>query len=412
MRRLLIIGYVWPEPASSAAGSRMMQLIEFFRLKNYQITFATTARETENKIDLKEFGVVTETIKLNDPTFDDFIEALDPEIVLFDRFMMEEQFGWRVDLICPDAIKILDTEDLHFLRNARHQAFKENCDVTEIYQKSDLAKREIAAIYRCDLSLIISKPEMVLLETSFKVPNNILCYVPFMLDEISRKQQLNLPEYKNRKDLISIGNFLHEPNWNAVLHLKEKIWPQLRRRLPGVKLNIYGAYVPQKALNLHNETENFLVHGWTKDSDQVMKNSRLCLAPIQFGAGLKGKLVEAMKNGTPSITTPVGAEGITDSNRWNGYIANSDEEFIQKTADLYKNKKSWEEKQSIGFEIYKDRFHKGFHQERLWNRLSEIRENLSGHRDLNFTGKMLKHHLHKSTYYMSRYIEEKNRYKN
>ena len=412
MSKLLIIGYVWPEPASSAAGARMMQLIEFFQKKNYHITFATTARETDNKIDLKSLGIQIEKIKLNDSEFDFFLKDLDPDIVLFDRFMIEEQFGWRVDNVCPEAIKILDTEDLHFLRNARQEAYKMNISEKDIYLNSDLAKREIAAIYRCDLSLIISEPELELLITEFRITKDILLYLPFMLSTITKKEQLELPDFNDRKDFISIGNFLHEPNWNAVLFLKEKVWPEIHKELPEARMNIYGAYPSEKVLNLHNPKENFIIHGWAKDANEVMKNSRVCLAPIQFGAGLKGKLVEAMKNGTPSITTIVGAEGISDLNDWNGFVTNEVEELVQYSIDLYRNKTLWEGKRQKGFDIYNDRFDKEIHEHNFRKALIFIDENLSFHRNRNFMGKMLKHHLHRSTYFMSRFIEEKNRNKN
>ncbi len=412
MPRLLIIGYVWPEPKSSAAGARMMQLIEFFKKENYEITFATTARDTDNKIDLNSLGIKSEKIKLNDPQFDDFLKELMPDAVLFDRFMMEEQFGWRVDNICSEAIKILDTEDLHFLRNARQKAFKENREAKDIYLNSELAKREIAAIYRSDLSLIISEPEMELLRSEFRIPDEILFYLPFMLNPVKEKEQGELPGFEARKDFISIGNFLHEPNWNAVLFLKEKIWPDLRKHLPDAKMNIYGAYPTQKVLNLHNPKENFLVHGWADNSNLVMKSARVCLAPIQFGAGIKGKLVIAMKNGTPSVTTSFGSEGISDFNHWNGYVSNETDNFIRRSKELYNNKELWQEKQSIGFEIYNERFNLNFHHERFRKVLFQIIQDLEDHRNANFTGKMLKHHLHKSTYFMSRFIEEKNRNKN
>ncbi len=412
MPNLLVIGYVWPEPASSAAGARMMQLLEFFKKEKYEITFATTAKETKNKIDLGSLGIDQVKIKLNDPVFDLLLEEVMPEVVLFDRFMMEEQFGWRVDKICPKAIKILDTEDLHFLRNARQQAFKDKSKAEDIYKNSDLAKREIAAIYRSDISLIISEPEVELLRSEFLIPDNILFYLPFMLYPITKKEQKELPGFADRKDFISIGNFLHEPNWNAVLFLKEKIWPEIRKQIPAAKMNIYGAYPSQKVLNLHNPKENFLVHGWAEDANLVMKNARLCLAPIQFGAGLKGKLVEAMKNGTPSVTTSFGAEGISVENKWNGYITSSVEDFIRSSIELYHNEELWLEKQNTGFEIYNQRFNLNSLQERFRKVLTLLKMDLEKHRNANFTGKMLKHHLHKSTYFMSRFIEEKNRNKN
>ncbi|SDS40786.1 glycosyltransferase [Christiangramia echinicola] len=412
MSNLLIIGYIWPEPSSSAAGARMMQLIEFFQKDNYRITFATTARDTDNKVDLDSLGIHTERIKLNDPEFDILLNELNPEIVLFDRFMIEEQFGWRVDNVCPEAIKILDTEDLHFLRNAREGAYKKNISEKDIYLTSDLAKREIAAIYRCDISLIISEPELELLRNEFRIPEEILLYLPFMLSAISKNEQLELPGFNDRKDFISIGNFLHEPNWNAVLLLKEKVWPEIHKKLPEARMNIYGAYPSEKVLNLHNTKEKFLIHGWVENANEVMKNSKVCLAPIQFGAGLKGKLVEAMKNGTPSVTTGIGAEGISNWNKWNGFVTDEVEEFVQHAIELYSNKNLWEEKQQTGFEIFNNKFNKKYHQDNFRKTLNLIIKNLSRHRDHNFTGKMLKHHLHRSTYFMSRFIEEKNRNKN
>ena len=121
VKRLVIIGLVVPEPASTAAGTRMLQLIDLFRERNYEITFLTSAGNIEfsEKIDFQK-------IEINDSSFDELINNLDPDIVLFDRFVTEEQFGWRVSENCPQALKILDTQDLHFLR----EGFPGVCAVT------------------------------------------------------------------------------------------------------------------------------------------------------------------------------------------------------------------------------------------------------------------------------------------
>jgi len=95
-KQLLIIGFVWPEPKSSAAGSRMLQLINVFLSHNYKIIFASPCSKNDNAFDLESINVSKVRIKLNSDSFDDFIKDLQPNIVLFDRFMMEEQFGWRV----------------------------------------------------------------------------------------------------------------------------------------------------------------------------------------------------------------------------------------------------------------------------------------------------------------------------
>ena len=76
---------------------------------------------------------------------------------MFDRFMVEEQFGWRVAEQCPNALRILDTEDLHCLRKGREKAIKDQALFDKSYLFNDISKREIASIYRCDLSLLFQK---------------------------------------------------------------------------------------------------------------------------------------------------------------------------------------------------------------------------------------------------------------
>ena len=162
--QLLIIGMVWPEPKSSAAGTRMLQLISLFQEQNYEVTFASAAQESDFSYNLKSIGVKTQKIKLNCASFDEFVRYLNPEIVLFDRYIIEEQFGWRILENCPNSIRILDSEDLHCLRLERQNAIKKNLkfEISDLLV-SDFAKREIASIYRCDLTLIVSEFEMEIL---------------------------------------------------------------------------------------------------------------------------------------------------------------------------------------------------------------------------------------------------------
>ncbi|HEY1040002.1 MAG TPA: glycosyltransferase, partial [Bacteroidia bacterium] len=258
---ILILGTVWPEPGSSAAGSRMMQLINLFLEQGWKVSFATAAEKSAYMFDLVSIGVDTYSIELNNSNFDVFIKELQPTMVMFDRFMTEEQYGWRVSEACPDALRILDTEDLHCLRAARQKGWKEKRELEIVDLMSDVAKREIASIYRCDISLIISGAEMQILKDLFKVDASLLHYVPFMLEPLNKEDFNLLPAYSDRKHFISIGNFLHEPNWNAVQYLKESIWPLIRKQLPDAELHIYGAYPSQKVEALHNAKESFLIKG-------------------------------------------------------------------------------------------------------------------------------------------------------
>ncbi len=426
-KTLLIIGYVWPEPNSSAAGTRMMQLIQLFKTQGWSITFASPSNLGEHRADLSALGINEQLIELNSESFDLFIQQLQPGLVIFDRFMMEEQFGWRVEKQAPQAIRILNTEDLHSLRSVRHQMVKdylnsqpETIDLQQIplhdqqtlfenMAASDLAKREIASIYRCDLTLMISEFEMALLQQQFQVPSRQLIYLPFLYEGLPTSPAKTFTE---RQNFIAIGNFRHEPNWDAVLWLKQEIWPEIRQQLPQAELHIYGAYPPKKATQLHNPKQGFKVMGWAENAFDVLSQARVCLAPLRFGAGIKGKLAEAMLCGTPNITTSIGSESMqmANSEAWGGLITNQSHDFAKQAVSLYQEPELWQKAQQQGYDIVRHRYLQSpSSTQPLLDKIDELTTDLVKHRTANFMGAMLNHHHHKSTQYMAQWIEAKNR---
>lgn len=409
MKKLLVIGYVWPEPKSSAAGTHIMSIMRLFKTNGYEVEFCTPCAHSIHMIDLEVEGISSSSIELNDDSFDLYVKEFNPTIVLFDRFMMEEQFAWRVEKNCPNALKVLDTEDLQCLRNARHQALKENREMTkaDLYS-SDLAKREISAILRCDISLIISSFEMQLLKDTFKIDEVLLHHLPFMveLDKLPKVTKT----YEEREHFMTIGNFRHAPNWDVVLYL-QKIWPLIRKQLPKAQLHIYGSYPPEKATALNNPKTGFLIKGWANDAYEVIENSRVCLAPIRFGAGIKGKLLDAMITQTPSATSSVGSEGMFTDETWPGFISDDIEEFVNKAVELYNDENKWNEAKQNSYVLLKAKYDKNVLGKALLKKVDEVYVNLEEHRLNNFTGSMLGHHSMASTKYMSQWIAEKNKIK-
>lgn len=410
---LLIIGAVWPEPTASAAGTRMLQLIRAYQRANFIIRFACVTETQQQAVDLSMLNIESCVIKPNDSMVDAQFAQWDPDFVMFDRFYIEEQFGWRIRQQCPNAVKILDTEDLHSLRQARHALAKQSPDQLITTQPefihSDIGLREVAAIARCDIALLISDIEMQLLSEQFPAIHTQLHYCPFMLDapELPHDYSQQLT-FEQRQDIVWIGNFLHEPNWDAVRFLRQKIWPSIHQKLPNVAMKIYGAYMPDKAKQLHNEAMNFHVLGRAPDAKTVIEEARLLLAPIRFGAGLKGKLIEAMQCGTPSICTEIAAEGIAGEYLWPGAISETIDDLIDKTIQLYTDKTAWKTKQALAIPILQHRFNAKHEEKRLVSTLIEKQNNLQMHRKKNLLGALLNHHNHRSTEYMSRWIESKN----
>lgn len=408
-KKILIIGLVWPEPTSSAAGVRIIQLINFFLSSGYEVIFASAASKSEFSFNLKSLNVEEREIKLNDPSFNIFLKNINPTIVLFDRFMIEEQYGWRVQQECPDALRILDTEDLHCLRYARQEALKSAGSLKHIDLFNDIAKREIASIMRCDISLIISKIEMDILQDQFHIDPSLIFYLPFLEDAISEEDTQHWRTFEEREGFTFIGNFLHEPNWNALQVLKTRIWPSLRKRIPSASLHIYGAYSTQKVMQLHNEKEKFYVHGRAEDAQEALSKHKVLIAPIRFGAGVKGKFIDAMKVGTPSITTSIGAEGMKSDLDWNGAIEDEEDAFINQAEQLYQDKHFWLQSQHNGIRIINELYSKLQFYTYFTDKLKAIQLNLAAHRQDNFFGQILNYHTANSTKYMSLWIEEKNR---
>ncbi|WP_422351464.1 glycosyltransferase [Flagellimonas sp.] len=410
MNKILIIGHVWPEPTTTAAGKRMLQLINAFLEFGYDVTFGCVAARTAFSLDLETIGVRQVAFQLNHASFDDFIQELRPSVVVFDRFMTEEQFGWRVAEFAPEAVRVLNTEDLHSLRKFREECFKKGEEFKEGYWKNHpMTLREMASIYRSDLTLMISAFEMQLLTHEANVPENLLKYLPFMLNAPREEELASWPNFDQRRDFVCVGNGKHPPNVEAIKTLKKTIWPIVHQSLPEAKLCIYGAYLPQQVLEMHNPKEGFVVKRWVEDLDAALQSSRVLLAPIQFGAGTKGKLVDAMLNGTPSVTTPIGAEGIHGDLAWSGAICTDWQSFSQSAIELYTDTSKWQDAQNQGLEILTNQFPKSKIQSSLKKDLEEVQKHLEQHRSDNLIGRMLQQQGLAAAKYMGKWIEEKNK---
>ena len=401
-KKLLVIGHVWPQPNATAAGEHLVHLMRFFNDLKYQLLFVSAAQPPENYTILQELSIDSTSVEINDDGFNDILKDFNPNIVLFDRFMVEEQFSWRVKKVCPEAIRVLDTEDLHFLRKQR----KEEISKRKSDFLSDNAKRELACMYRCDLNLMISLKEIDLLTTTYNFPKNLLHYVPLLSEKVNLKAT---PGFEPRSDFVFVGNFLHEPNWHAAQILKREIWPKLFKKLPKAKLHIYGAYATDKNYQLHSEKERFLVHGYVENINDILQKNRVMIAPLFFGAGQKGKLLKAMQNGLPSVTTSIGAEAMSFDQDWPGIVVDETDKIIDACVNLYSDKVLWKKTQNNITELISKNFSYQKHFKTFQNRIEKLESTISTQRQNNIVGEILWHQSMRSTEFMSRWIMEKNK---
>ncbi|MGB5652612.1 MAG: glycosyltransferase [Robiginitalea sp.] len=354
-KSLLVIGHQWPEPEATAAGVRMLWLLKGFLQKDFQVVFACAAGPGDYRVDLGKLGIKEVGSQMNDSSFDRFLQKHEFSHVLFDRFLTEEQFGWRVRDNLPGAQILLDTEDLHSLRHSREDAIRKGGEWSVSgWVEHPLFYREIASMFRSDLNLIISKHEMELLQAQIPHLQEKLVYLPFGMDA-----PVNVPgiSFQNRSNFVFLGNGKHLPNLDAIAQLKSEIWPLIRKRLPEAALQIYGAYLPNQILQMDAPAEGFQVKGWAPELQPVLNNTRLLLAPLRFGAGIKGKILKAAAFGLPVMGTSVGFEGIMEKHETLSFVADSAQHFAEKAVELYTDPVGWEralklQEQAAGVHLY------------------------------------------------------------
>ncbi|SHF28979.1 Glycosyl transferases group 1 [Microbulbifer donghaiensis] len=401
VRRALLLAKQWPEPASTAAGRRTLDILDLLAEAGYCVEIASPAQPTPFQA---ATGYGEHRIAVNDAGFDQWVRALNPTLVIYDRFVMEEQFGWRVREQCPQALTLLDTSDFHSLREARHQALKSGQPLNLFHPT---AEREIAAMARCDLTVMISQVEVELLKQHFCLPDWQLHYLPFLVRELPDARAL--PGFDERQHLVMIGGFKHAPNRDATTWFAQEVWPQLRSLLPGVECHVYGAYSDHAMQRLSDPATGLRIRGRTEDAQATMARYRLNLAPLRFGAGQKGKILEGWLTGTPVVTTPIGAESMAPEDAWGYSLSDTPDRFAATTAHLYQSKSAWLTARDAGTQALKTGFAYQRHAAAFIERLEATAANLEEHRNRQIWGRILRRSEHRAEEFMSRWIEAKNK---
>lgn len=399
--KVLILAQLVPEPNCTAAGKRMIDLISDCKLIASEVVLLGLNPKSEFAFDLNSIGVKTLFGQINTDEVDEILQSENPEMVIFDRFYTEEQCGWKVTQWCPNALKVLDMEDFHALRNHRAELAKQQTQIDlgitpNFYNRTDVL-RELASIYRCDLSLVISMAEITILH-QLGIPKHLLLYYPFSFPPIQPQNQSLL-----KKDLLMVGNFLHLPNKDAYQYIHDHVAPLLLQKFPNVTIHVIGAYAQGKITP--PKTKNTTLHYWQKNLVPFYQQSMALLAPLRFGAGLKGKVFESLSLNTPVIGSEIAFEGTTicasTPLQPNAIIAEIGR-LIQETK-YRETKLLAQQKQLL------DNFNPIVIQKAFISTLEVLKNNLHTHRNQNLVGKILYRENHRSTEFFSRWIALKNK---
>jgi O-antigen biosynthesis protein len=259
-----------------------------------------------------------------------------------------KKYGKYIDVACVSrphiAVAYLDKivryskaktiyipHDLNFLREGRRAVIEQNKGILPVVES--WKSKELSLMQKCDKTLVFSEKE---LKTVRKIDSTITISVAPWVQDVNGSSNKAINE---RKNIVFLGGFAHPPNEDGVLWFTEKVFPVILKQLPGVRFVIAGSY-PTKAI-VALQSDHIFVTGFLADVSELFNNAKVFVAPLRYGAGLKGKIIHAMSYGMPVVTTRIGAEGLHLKDGENAMIADDPLQFANKVLEVYTDKSRW-----------------------------------------------------------------------
>lgn len=262
---------------------------------------------------------------------------------------------------CPQAKVLFHTQDLHFLRMTREaELFKD-----QGMQKAagEMKLNEFSIIRKVDATIVVSTTELEILQ--LELPDEKIYVLPLIMDVCGSGKSFN-----ERRDIVFVGGYQHPPNTDAVLYFVSEIMPILRRHLPGVRFIVVGSNPPPEIVAL--ASDDVVIAGFVKDLDPLLDQMRVAVAPLRYGAGIKGKIGMALALGLPTVATLCAAEGMPLSHGENILVAEGAEAFAEAVIQLYQDEVLWNKISRNGL-VFAEQAWGG---EAAWLKLHEILQNI------------------------------------
>ena len=257
------------------------------------------------------------------------VEPLLPAVdvgVFFEFYHSAEDIIDTVRRQRSDLPVVVDSVDLHFVREGRAAAYADRPDTAD-RRALDTRRRELEVYRKADAVIVVTEDDK---QTLLKfVPNSRVAVVP-TIHEVADE----VPGFHARtpNSLLFVGGFEHSPNVDAVLFFCREILPLIRQSVPDITVTIVGDGAPEAIRDLASAVVN--IAGWVPDVKPYLNSHLVSIAPLRFGSGMKGKVSEAMANGLPVVVTTVAAEGMELSDGVTALIADSPEDFAKAVTRL------------------------------------------------------------------------------
>ncbi|MBD3862525.1 glycosyltransferase family 4 protein [Olleya marilimosa] len=345
-KNVLIIDEIIPEFNKDSGSRRLTEIIKLLLKNKVSVFLIADLKQYKYKSDyikkFKDLGVNVYQPSIDQKgqlvTKEDFIKLITPKIDVawLHRPTIFSKFQSLVKTANPNIKLVFDMVDFHYVRLLRE--YELNKDEALKAEAEKFLKIELENCKNADVVIAISTTDKELLKQHFNT-NEKVVLISNIHQHIDKSDKFN--SFEKRNDLLFVGSFRHDPNSDAVKYLKENIMPLVWKVIPDLKVNIIGSYITDDIEAL--ASDRFKLLGFVDDLDAVINTTKLFVAPLRFGAGIKGKIGQSLEHSLPLVTTNVGAEGFDFGEQTNVMIANNAEAIAQKVIDLYTNKILWEE---------------------------------------------------------------------
>jgi GT2 family glycosyltransferase/glycosyltransferase involved in cell wall biosynthesis len=333
-KRILIIDHHLPMPDRDSGSLRMFQILSILYRLGHHVTFLpdNLADIPPYADELRKRGI--EVVHYpHTKTVRDYLqrEGAAFDVVILSRCDFARKHIAHVRQYAPQSRVIFDTVDLHFLREGRHA---EMTGDPEIKRKAGEKQQiEYDLIDQADETWVVSPVERDLLRSS---------HPDVSISVLSNIVELpgSATPFSDRRDILFIGSFQHPPNTDAVLFFAKEIFPMVQARLPEVKFYIVGDKASPEVVSL--ATEDVIITGYQPDVAVFFNAIKLSVAPLRYGAGVKGKINQSMGFGVPVVATTIAAEGMSLTDGKDIMIADQPGEFAEKLIELYQSEELWQ----------------------------------------------------------------------
>ena len=331
--RVLVIDAYTPEPDQDSGSLRMRYLMDCLFDLGYGVTFFPDNRSRARRYttELQNAGVEAWYHPWLDSLHVWFNEyGKDFDYVFVCRHYVAINYIKLIRRYCPNAKFIFDTIDLHYLREQRLAELEDSLPLRRSAEQT--RRSELSVIRDADATVVVSQTEVELLKKD--APGEAV-HIISNIHQVTGSQN----PFDRRKDVFFVGGFQHPPNIDAAQWFCGSVWPLIREELPDLQFHLIGSKAPDQIAALHGDGVVF--HGFVPRLEPYLDGCRISVAPLRYGAGVKGKVNMSMSRGQPVVATPAAVEGLFAHDGEDVLVASEPQEFADAVVRLYQDEELW-----------------------------------------------------------------------